>query len=336
MNSRLSILGILLASTATADDIVIYSSGQNGEKQSKVIGEIIDFKGDGLSILRPGGREQSIPASKVIKIESKWLPQHVAADKLFATRKFAEAHAKYREAEKNESREWVRRKIKARQVWCSSALGKIEQACTEWVTIFASDRTTQYFDAIPLAWETHEPTQQFQLRAKSWLDDGSVPVLNLIAASWLLSTSERSRALAELEALSSSADTRVAHLADAQRWRTELVTVKSNDVASWKKQVQRMPRLVRGGPSFMLGQAMSRLKMHEEAALTFMKVPIFHKLDHRLVGSSLHYAAGQLEQLGRASEAIGLYREVVSDYADVAVAAESNGRLIALTKPADK
>ena len=75
--------------------------------------------------------------------------------------------------------------------------------------------------------------------------------------------------------------------------------------------------------------------------------PLIENLDDDLIGcclgrlhchiaNSLHSAAGELEQLGRASEAVGLYREVVSEYADVAVAAEANGRLQALTGPAAK
>jgi len=317
-----------------ADDVVVYSTSSNANKRSRATGEILDFTGEELTIRQVGGRENSIPTSRVIEVQSEWTPQQKKAEQLFHKHKFTEALAEYQEAARVEHRLWAKRGIFAQIDWCNRALGNLGQAATAWLSIYASDPTTQYFEAIPLAWQTVRPDVKSQEQASEWLSGNARDVERLIGASWLISSGQRNTAIAALRRLSSSSDPRIAHLADAQLWRTQIVTAKRDDVTKWQQQIDRMPEALRAGPYFVLGQVRSRLEQREPAALAFMRVPVFHQKDYQLVAASLHSAARELEQLGRSTEALGLYNEVASDYADAPIAAESAGRLKALSQGA--
>ncbi len=320
---------------AIAEDIVIYKSGSDESGRSQSRGEIIDFTGEELKMRQTSGRESRIPADKIVEIRSEWTPQHTTGDSLFAAGKSAEALEQYAEAVRVEHRVWAKRKILARQVWCLRATNQQEQACAVFLSIFNNDSTTQYFDAIPLSWKTQQPGPALERQCKTWLAGESQPIEKLIAASWLFSTADRGAALDVLGLLTNDPDPRIAHLAEAQRWRAMTVVAKIDDVARWQKQIERMPKPLRAGPGYIVAQALSRLEQHEPAALAYMQVAIFFPHDRELAASSLHGAALELEQLGRTAEAVGLYREVTSGYADVPIAAESTGRLNALAKSAD-
>lgn len=337
--NRLSVVAITilaaLSGQVNAEDTVIYKTGQDGSGRAQTRGEIVEFTGEDLRIRQTSGRQNLIPTEKVIEIRSPWTPQQTKGDTLFAEGKFSEAIEQYTEAVRIEHRIWAKRKILAKQVWCLRATKNFEQACVVFLSIVGNDPTTQYFDSIPLAWMTKQPNLNLERRAKTWLADDSEPVEQLIAASWLLSTGERGVALAALGRLANDRDPRIAHLASAQRWRTISVIAKPDDVDRWQKQVTRMPSALRAGPNFIVAQTLARQEQHEKAALAFMQVAIFFPNDRELVAASLHRAGLELEQLGREPEAVGLYREVASGYADVAVAAEATGRLEALTNGAE-
>ncbi len=327
---------MILIQPSSAVDIVTYTSGQDGKKQSKAHGEIIDYTGKSLTIVLAGDREQLIPTERVVEIKSAWTPQQTEGDKKYAEGKFDEALQQYEDSVRIEHRVWAKRLILSKHVWCLRATKKYELAAEKFLLIVGNDSTTQYFDCIPLAWKTQQPDAGFQRQAIKWLDAQDDAVTTLMGASWLLSTTHRPAALDALAQLGNDPDPRIAHLADAQRWRTEIVTAKPDEVGRWQKQIDRMPKSLRAGPHFIVAQALARQGQHELSAMTFMRTAIFFPNDRQLVAGSLHLAATELEQLGRTSEAVGLYREVANVYADVAVAAEATGRLESLTKANDE
>lgn len=331
-----SVITLLTAVAAVADDVVIYSTGSDGRGRARVTGVITEYTSGELRIRQATGREPTIPADRVIEIETTWTRQHQVANQLLKGAKFEEALQQFVEAGKEESRPWVKRQIVAQQVRCQRALGKLDQACMTFLSLYASEKNTRHFEAIPLSWTVHQPSRGFERRCLDWLQRGRNPVAALMAASWLQSTQHRSQAIASLKALANQPDARIAHLADAQIWRTQTVTAKQEQVQRWESQTVRMPENLRAGPYFILGRTMSRLGQSQEAALQFMRVPILYPEDRQLAAESLHAAGRELERLGQIEEALGLYRENVEDYSELPIAGESKARFEALTKEVKK
>jgi tetratricopeptide (TPR) repeat protein len=318
---------LLLASIAMADDVVVVSSGKDARGRARIPGVIVEYTGKELTLRQAGGRDSAIPADRVVAIESQWQQQHSAGDAQFDAGEFAKALDLYRVAVRDEQRTWARRQILARVVWCYHNLGQIEAAGATFLIILRSDPTTQYFDAIPLSWTTGQPSPALEREAKTWLADETLSPAALMGASWLLSTPDRSAAMAKLQRLTTDADPRVAQLAEAQLWRTKIVTSTPQEVAGWQQQVERIPSELRAGPYFALGQALARQNLHEQAALAFLRVPILHSSNRSLSADALLAAARALESLGQNDAAAGLYRELINDYATTAPAAEAQARL---------
>lgn len=325
-------LAIALSGSAAVADTVVVATGKDFGGQMRVSGEVLDFNGQQLRLRAASGGESTIPTSRVLDIETTWTESHVEADRLFAERQFAEARSKYRVAIQDEQREWARRRILAQIVRADVATGDVESASVDFLQLAAADPTLQYFDAIPLAWNPYEPTASFERRAKAWLA-GESAAGRLVAASWLLSTSQRGTATAALRQLTNDADPRLSQIATAQLWRTQLVTASVEELGRWEKQIDRIPAPLRAGPYYTLGRALARHDdQHERAALTLLRLPVLYPAERQLAADSLVAAGRELEQLSQRREAASLYREVIADYAESDILAEAIVRLKSITE----
>jgi len=207
----------------------------------------------------------------------------------------------------------------------------LEQARDTFLILLHSDPNTPWFDAIPLCWTARSTQPDAARRTRSWLDSAESPVEELIAASWLLaSTADRTRALEHLRKLAAGPDARVAGLAIAQRWRTEVATATAEDVARWEEQLIQLPASLRGGPYYLLGQVLARLGNHQESAIAFMRIPILFFGQRSLAADALWAAGQQLEQLNQLDEAVGVYRELARTHDDNPLAATARQRLTTL------
>ena len=304
-----------------AGDVVIVST--KAERNARVTGEIVELTGAGVVIRRGNGRDETIPGSKVIEVLSSWTEHHRQADLRFDRREYRPALVGYRQAMREEPRRWAKRRIAARLVWCNRYLGQVEQAGQMFKVLYRSDPTTRDFAAIPLAWTTERIDAQTDRLAQQWLLDKASSVAQLMAASWLLSTSSRPACLETLKRLSSHDDARIAFLAEAQLWRTQTASASGDEVARWSARVDRMPPTIQAGPCFVLATGLSHHDAFDSAALAYLRIPILHPKHRRLSAQALLGAANQLEKLGQASEAQGLYREILVDYADDPSAVQS-------------
>jgi tetratricopeptide (TPR) repeat protein len=313
-----------------AADTVIYATGKDQAGRATMNGTIVDYTGELLTIRSESGVEQSIPTPRIVEVKSDWTAAHVTADGLWQQKKYEEAAGSYSQALREERRVWAQRPILVRLVHCFSYLGRFEQAGQAFLMLAESDPQTQHFAAIPLGWTPHQPSPAFEQRAKTWLSDRQNNVAVLIGASWLLPTAEGPAALAALQRLAADGEPRVAMLAQAQAWRTRVVTVTADEIKSWEGLIARMPADLRSGPYFTFGQALSRTGQHEQAALAFLRVPILYPSERPLAAAALLSAGRELEKIGQIQEAVSLYREVVREHAEASVAAEAAGRLTAL------
>ena len=319
-----------LAAVASAlgEDRVVVSAGAADSGRSRTIaGQVVDFTGETLRLRTGGGQLTSIDTARVTRVDTVWTAEQTMADRLLAEGKFREALANYALAVDRERRVWVRRKILAQSVWCDRALGRLDSAGARFLLVLRSDPTTQYFDSMPLVWWPHEPQPTAERQARQWLGGDAPPAAALMGASWLLSSSGRGAAIDALGRLKNDSDRRIAQLAEAQLWRTQIVTAGAGDVARWRQTVGRMPEPLRGGPYFVAGRALARLGEQEQAALAFMRVPIQYPRHRVLAAASLLAAADQLENLDRAEEAVAIYRELVSGHPGTLFTTQAQQRL---------
>lgn len=331
--SRLLLLiGGLSGSLSTAD-VVVVATGIDGAGRSRLTGEILDFTGRELRLEQIGGREKTIPADRVVDIETTWSASHSRAIPLFENRQYDAALQAFVQAIGEEQRGWVDRRLFARSITCLRNLDQIERAGDAFLAdLLTADPHTQYFDVIPLSWKPGQPQGSVERRALAWLEMPQNQPAQLMGASWLLPTANRGAAIETLRELSRSADKRVAFLAAAQLWRTQVVTAREQDVTQWKSQLARMPESLRAGPYYVLGRTLSRLKKPESAALTFMRVPILYPEHYELSADCLLATGRELERMNSRREAIGLYRRTMSEFANLMAAREAQSRLNQLTE----
>ena len=321
----------LLASAAVAQDRVTYSTGRDDSGRATVSGTIVDYTGAQLTLRSSGGGEQSIPAARVVAVQTQWPPSKLAGDRLLAEAKFDEALQAYVAALREEPRIWAQRQMLADSLSCLKALGRIEPAGEAFLRLVQSDPETLWFGRIPLNWQPVQPSPQLEQRATLWLKSTDSEIAQLIGASWLLATRHRPSAMDVLQRLAARGERRVASLATAQLWRTRTATVDEAELGRWSDLVEKMPREVRAGAYFTLAQGLAARGQSERAALAWLRIPLLYADEDRgLAAAALLNAARELEKIGDKQEAASLYREILRDYAGTSSATQATTRLESL------
>ncbi len=312
-----------------AEDRVILLDSQ--QRQISRVGEVLSFDADSLKLQTRQGREIEIPRERVVRVDPEQSAEHSKADDRFKERNYQAALVAYQKSIRLEKRNWLRREMLAQIIRCHSNLGDRRKAGSLFLVLCKDDQRTLHFDAIPLAWRPWQPDRQATLDATKWLNAPS-PVAKLLAASWFLSTSKRPEAIRVLEGLKRSRDSRVQQLANAQLWRTQLVTTRKDIVLhEWPRMLQQMPIELRGGPHFVLARALAKHGASDRSILEFMRVPITYGAMYDLSAESLWQAGQQLEKAGSRTEAARIYREVIRDYPDTTFATQAQQRVMTLT-----
>ncbi|HEY1785414.1 MAG TPA: hypothetical protein VGG30_07680, partial [Pirellulales bacterium] len=341
MLSRTLLLSAVLLSTlpsaavaadapqAKPADQVVVAAADGRSPPTKWAGEILDYTGNELRLKLPNGHEKTFPAARVLAESTPLGSEQQAGDTAWAEGNFRLALGHYRAAleGQHETREWVRRKILAQIVWCYQSLGEWEPACEYFLILLARDRTTQYFDCVPLTWLSEEPSPTLERKAKEWLTQSETPAATLLAASHLLPTAERTAALAALSRLSNDRDQRIALLAQAQVWRTVAFQATDKQIAAWRQVDAKLPEALRGGPEFIIGSALVG-RHPEEGSLWYLRAAILYPRQRQVAASALAGAATALDKLDRHEQAEVLWAEIIRSYADqVPVAKEAQGHV---------
>lgn len=326
--SSVFIGGQFVFSAALAQDVVTLKPGGTSRSPRRVVGEITDYTGREVKIRTASGRETSLPADRIDEISTQYTEPHVAATALMEQQKFDEAFAQFKAALAAEKRPWVQRQILAEIAHCQRARGQDVAAAQAFLLIVKHDPDTPHYDAIPLAWRPSELTVEAQRKGIEFLRDEANPVAQLIGASWLLSdTSQRAAAIETLDALASSREHRVAQLAEAQLWRTKLISARREDLYLWRTAIDRLPQPLRAGPYYLLGQLLAQQKQYDDAAIAFMRLPILYPGDRTLAAEALLAAAEVLSAGGDRGQATICLQELVRDHADSAAAAAAKTML---------
>jgi len=300
------VAAVLCASGATRGQDVVTVRGPEGDVRQRT-GVIRNFNADEL-ILDSKGREQKIPFDQIVDVRSTLDPLAETADQLYAERKFELAFEEYGKGLEASTPAWMRRRLLAGRIRSATQMHAWVQATDDFLTLAQSEPRTQYFGVIPLVWMSSRPDPAVARKIAGWLASKNV-LERLIGASHGLTDQNRDTAMRVLSDLAKSADPRIASLAVAQQWRTE-VRPSSQTLLQWRSQVAAMPQSLQAGPTFVLGTAMTSSD-GEQAVLQLMRIPVLFDLEFELAGRALSQSADQLLKLNRTDEAKIVLQELV-------------------------
>jgi tetratricopeptide (TPR) repeat protein len=319
------LVGVCLCIVARGEDTVIIQA-EADQPPIRRSGTIVEYDGTGITLRLASGRQEQISLDRIVATETPKVKDHIAADRFFREGKYRDALVAYRNAVEAEDRAWMRREILAQMVVCYQRSGRIAEAGQTFSVIVRSDPGTQHLAVLPLSWTPHQPPPDLQRQAKSWLED-DLPAMGLMGASWLLNSADRAAAEDRLRTLATGQDANVAMLAEAQRWRTRIVTATPQDTQAWQRRIEQFPEMLRAGPYLTLGRALARLEQHQQAALVVMRIPILYPLQYDLAAEALLLAGEQLTQAGNQQEARSVFVELVRDYPNHELAAVAKQQL---------
>ncbi len=327
---RFLFLGFLCALACATDswaDEVVLLPLRHGGSATIRSGTIIDYTGSELKLETVAGRVETIPVERIQEVRANWSAPHQTADGLLAEGRVEAAAASYRDARKLERRRWVVRRITAQLVSCYLALGAIDTAGDEFLALAADDPQVLHLDVIPLPWRAISVSKELDARARAWLVDTRTSFGPLLGASWLLGTSSREAAIAQLTQMANGKEKTVALLAETQIWRTQLLSTKQADVERWETIFERLPDAARPTACYILGDAWSRQNRPDLAATYYLQLPILYSQQRAASADALLAAGKQLEQAGQSQAAMNLYRELLQRYPASPAAASAKSRL---------
>lgn len=321
----LACFGLLVVAPARAEDKVTYRSKETGQDLTRK-GTIVEYTGTELTLEVGTGRETKIATDLVINVESTWAESYKLGMQLFGNGDLTAADEAFSKAIGEEKRQWVLRRIISWRVLCRSGLERNELAVDDFLRLLKADPNTQYFRVIPLNWQTREIKGSLLASAQKWLDSDS-SMEQLIGASWMFSTSARSKAESLLKKLANHTDPRIAFLATAQMWRAQAVTATAADFQKWQAIIERMPADLRPGPLFVCGDSMlKRGQDLDESILLMLRVPLLYNQHCQLAAMSLFEAATTLRKNQRVDEAEILLRQLIAEHPQSAYAADARAR----------
>ena len=312
------VLAMLAAGYLAADEVVyVDTQGQTIRRE----GDVQRYNLERLLLVSPTGAKSRIPAERVVAVTTGRVAAHRQGRRYQRDRKFAAALASYREAYREERRDWVRQELIAHTIECLTGDGNVRKAIATYLSLLAHDPATRFRHVIPVPWRPATDAR-FENEARGWLaDEAQPPAATLIAASWLLSGSHRKEADQALQRLARNGTERanrdldwVAMLATAQRWRLRTVTVEPDEVESWRQHFDRMPDDLKAGPAFVFAQALARQRQIDDAVLAYLQVLWGDTARVDLAGDALWNASQLLQQVGRGLEAKRLLNELVAAY----------------------
>lgn len=332
----LLILGVLAACRPVAgradDRVTLQRAGSAGA--ITVVGEIEDFTSRRLTIrVKGAGSLQSFPADEVLTVSTSHSPAHQQGLQAFEAGAYAVAEQEFARALAVEGRSWVQQDLLAGMVRSAMRRGDRISAANSFVRMVEQEPATRHWGVIPLMWAPESIGRELRSEAERLLA-ARPEAARLLGASILLVDAAHSPAARRaLDDLARSPEPCVSSLARAQLWRLRLAAgdFTSNQMQSWRGQIETMPRAARAGPMYTLGRAAALRSDLEQAAADWLWLPLVYDEDEPLAARACVEAAHALLRLGRADEAATLYREAAERFGWSPFAEEARQRLKELT-----
>ena len=217
----------------------------------QIDGKITQLDNKQLRFVVAGDEAETLAAShRVIWIESAGASKtEVAAMKLFADGQYAESLRPLLDSLKEKPPIW-------RQQWLSmmasvaASRGSNGKISLELVAQLDSRPLAPLILAwLPIHWDSSADSRAIAAAASERLTDKSAAV-RLVAASWLLSSPQRDKAIAALDRLVlENQRPVVARLAEIVRWRSATPPQIKQQADQWQARVAELPIVLQNGPN---------------------------------------------------------------------------------------
>ncbi|MDG2012725.1 MAG: hypothetical protein P8J33_04430 [Pirellulaceae bacterium] len=300
-----------------AQDRVTVKDPRTG-KNTQFDALVLDWDAERL-LYKGNDRERTMPSSRVVDVAYPRTPKHLEADQQREMGQFLQAWQSYKNALSEEPRGWVKVELLAGQLKCALALNRQRDALAAFFAIQQATPKSRYFHLLPLPWYQTRVDGAMVSTYRDWLSEQN-EIRRLIAASWLLKSDE-AVALQTLKTLAQSDDARIAHLATAQAWRSQMVATTTAELLRWQAALRRMPTNFQAGPRFLIALAKRRANRQgtaeefNQALVSMLQVPILFPEDYQIAGAALLEAHEMLVTAGRDQEASIVLAELKRDYA---------------------
>jgi len=299
-----------------AQDTVTVKDPRTG-KFSQFEAQVLEWDAERL-LYMGNGKERSMPSTRVVDVSYPRTESQLEADRLFGEGKLLQAMQTYQNAIVDEPRPWVKNELQARQLQCALALNQQREAISLFLAIQQANPNTRFFHLIPISWDQTRLDGTLAANLTQWLS-GSNEVRKLIAASWLQRQDEFN-ANAALKSLAQSGDSRIAHLATAQLWRSEIIAPNPAAIPRWEAALNRMPENFQAGPRFLIAAAKRRVNQgsdrnaFNEVLVGMLQVPILFPTDYQVAAAALLEAHKMLITQDRPDEAALVLAELTRNY----------------------
>jgi tetratricopeptide (TPR) repeat protein len=316
------VLAAMLSDPAAAQEDVVH-------RRSGIVmrGRIISQDATGVRLQFGASKEpRFIPADEIERIEVRLTAEQQEGERLYAEKNFRGAVEKLSQALEQESRPWLLARIESNIIGAQLALGDSVAAIDAFLAAVARPGSQLSLGAAPLWWLPEPPQGKIQDRAVQLMESNN-PLHAVLGASYLYGTDRAQTAQELLAKLVTFRDERIGQLARTQLWRWELPSASAEEVASWQRQLTRLPPEARSGAYFVIGLALERQQQHEPAALAFLWPALVYRGDSRLSSRAQLLAAQSLEQAGQSADAKKLYEELLARFSNSPEAQTARDRL---------
>ena len=296
-----------------AMDVVTVFNNTTKKKQT-YRGKIVSYTYDELRLQLVSGREQSVASPLITNISSQWNSDFIAAEGYMFERRFERALISFKQAYTNETRDWVKHRITALIIQCEQNMGNWHKASDQFFEVLLSQQNnTPYLTAAPIVWHPLTSSGELLHRGRELMKADN-PLKQLVGASWLFSSPYNDDAIVLFKQLEQHSDKSIALLASAQLWRSKTPLAKPEDVRFWDQAITELPKELRAGPLHVVALMKRRLDMHEEAVLTWMKIPVLYPAQHHLASEAVYASVRELMNLAQYDEALALCKELEMNY----------------------
>ncbi|MFV0443728.1 MAG: tetratricopeptide repeat protein [Planctomycetaceae bacterium] len=321
MTSRALVIGMVFLAGGmsgqlpAADRVTIRPADSSG--LVVLTGEIQDYNDEFLTLRAGSSPATTYPSDSVAAVETFRPPAELQGIEFYQQGHITEAITQFETALKLEPRRWVQHELLAWLVRCHQRQGNLEAAATRFVEIVADEPHTRHWNVAPLGWMPQTIPDRLQAAARRWLAAEQEAVRLVGASIALSSTATRLSGVAELRKLSRGQDRYISSLAQSlQQGATLDSSVTTGEqMYQWRREIERIPESIRGGPWYAFGQAHMHRSEPEEAAAAFLRVLLVHPGDEQLTARAGVEAGLALQRLNRKSEADVAFQEVIERFA---------------------
>ena len=298
-------------SAALAQDSVLIRSDHSKNGSVEIHGKILRWTRKGLELQEDGRKDtRKFASADVLGFRCSQSKDEQSAEQEFRQGRYQEALELYRHEFIQVNEAWKQNRILEKIVRCYTALGQNAQAMEFFLDL--ADREPEMpdeqFASAPLAWRSNLADTAAENKARQILKQNRSPVAQMLCASWLLGSKQRNEMIQTLQGLCSNKDARIASLATALLWRTELTALTPQKIDQWQTELQAIPQPLRGGAYFVLGQGLEKLERYDDAAMAYLKCALAYTDDPQLAADARRLAAAALEKAGHPEEKAALLK----------------------------